>query len=454
MFRGKYSIYKTYIRDLLLFSLPIIMGNIGHILIGAGDVFIAARHSSDTIEAISIATSISMSIFIIGIGLLASVSPVLSNYRGERKRTKKFFMVSVNYSLILALIVFIITLLSVPFIGKLGFEAHLVPMIQEYIAIVAFSLFGAYLHFGLKEFLQSYEIVFLPNLISIIAIFVNIVLNALLVFGVWIFPELGIKGLAISSVIVRTLMGGVLLLYCLKFVKGSLGIDRAYISQLVKIGYPISIGLLLEFLGFNIITIIVGRISGVYAAAHSIVLTLASITFMIPLAISNAMAVKVGYANGAKNFTQLKRFSFAGTGIAFGFMSIAGFLFLLIPEFFIKIFTSDKELLSVCVPLLYVAALFQIFDGLQVTLGGILKGLNMTYIVSIAMFTGYWIIGIPLGSVLAFRFNLDLLGYWIGLALALFTISLVMVVILLGKFSVLKEEFDSSPKIELTPETG
>lgn len=419
------------------------MGNIGHILIGAGDVFIAAKHGSNTIEAISIATSISMSIFIVGIGLLASVSPVLSNYRGERKRTKKFFMVSVNYSLILAFLICAVCLSIVPFIDKIGFEPHLVPLIQEYIAITAFSLFGAYLHFGLKEFLQSYEIVFLPNIISIIAIFVNILLNAVLVFGIWIFPELGIKGLAISSVIVRSLMGVALFLYCIKFMKGSLGIDRAYITQLVKIGYPISLGLLLEFLGFNIITIIVGRISGIYAAAHSIVLTLASITFMVPLAISNAMAVKVGYANGAKNFTELKRFSLVGTGIAFSFMTVAGLLFLAFPEFFIKIFTSDSELLTVCVPLLYVAAFFQIFDGVQVALGGILKGLKMTQIVTLAMFSGYWIIGIPLGSVLAFGFNLNLLGYWIGLALALFTISLVMGLILHRKFYTLKTSFSA-----------
>ncbi len=441
MFTGNLKTYKTYIKELLLFSLPIIMGNIGHILIGAGDVFIAAKHGSSTIEAISIATSISMSIFIVGIGLLASVSPVLSNYRGERKRTKKFFMVSVYYSLVLALIVCAISLLSVLFIDKIGFEAHLAPLIKEYIAITAFSIFGAYLHFGLKEFLQSYEIVFLPNIIAIMAIFVNILLNVFLVFGVWVFPELGIKGLAISSLIVRSLMGITLFLYCIKFVKGSLNIDKAYITQLVKIGYPISIGLLLEFLGFNIITIIVGRISGVFAAAHGIVLTLASITFMIPLAISNAMAVKVGYANGAKNFTELKRFSYTGTFIAFVFMVITGILFFIMPGFFIKIFTSDPELLAVCVPLLYVAALFQIFDGLQVALGGVLKGLKMTQIVTFAMFAGYWIIGIPLGSLLAFGFSLELLGYWIGLALALFSVSLFMLFVLSKKFSVLKNAY-------------
>ena len=138
----------------------------------------------------------------------------------------------------------------------MGFESHLVPMIKQYIWICSFSLFGAYLHYGLKEFLQSYEIVFLPNIIAIIAIFLNLLLNALLVFGIWIFPELGIKGLAISSLVVRSFMGIVLFLYCIKFIKGSLGIDRQYLIQLVKVGYPISIALMLEFLGFNIITII------------------------------------------------------------------------------------------------------------------------------------------------------------------------------------------------------
>ncbi|HSA07015.1 MAG TPA: MATE family efflux transporter [Candidatus Gastranaerophilales bacterium] len=441
MIKTSFNIYKNYAKELLFFSLPIIMGNLGHVLIGAGDVFVAARHGSSTVQAISIATSISMSIYIVGIGLMASISPVLANYRGERKRTKKFFMASVNYSLILALIFCIITLLSVLFIDKMGFEAGLVPLIKEYIIICAFSVFGAYLHFGLKEFLQSYEIVFLPNIISIAAIFVNILLNVLLVFGIWIFPELGIKGLAIASLIVRSFMGLTLFLYCLKFIKGSVKMDKPYLNQLIKIGYPISLGLLFEFLGFNIITIIVGRISGVYAAAHTIVLTLASITFMIPLAISNAVAVKAGYANGAGNYLDLKRFSVVGTAISLVFMGSAGVLFFLIPEFFIKIFTSDIKLLEVCIPLLYVAALFQVFDGLQVVLGGILKGLKMTSIVFFAMFAGYWIIGIPLGSILAFKFNLNLLGYWIGLAFALFSISFVMFIILFRKFTVLKKTF-------------
>ena len=438
---NKFNIYKSYIKDLLMFSLPIIMGNLGTILISAGDIFIAAKHGTRTVEAISIASSISMSIVIVGIGLLASISPVLSNYRGERKRTKKFFIVSVNYSLVLAFIFSTISFFSIFLIGKMGFEAKLVPMIKQYIAIFSLSLFGSYLYFGLKEFLLAHKIVFFPNIVAVIAILMNLLLNTLLVFGIWIFPELGIKGLAISSVIINSLMGLTVFLYCIKFVKGSLFLDKTYIMHLLKIGYPISIGLLLEFLAFNIITVIVGRISGVYAAAHTIVLTIISISFMVPLAMSNAMAVKVGYANGAKNFIELRRFSVLGTGMIFLFMSTAALLFLTIPGFIIKIFTSDAQLLAICIPLLYVAAIFQVFDGLQVVLSGILKGLKMTKLISMAIFAGYWIVGIPLGSILAFKFNLNLLGYWIGLAFALFSISLIMFFALYKKFVVLKEVY-------------
>lgn len=441
MIQRKINTYKTSIKDLILFSLPIIMGNLGHIFISAGDVFIAAKHSSNTLAAISIATSVSMCIFIVGIGLLAGISPVLANLRGQKKKTKKLFMVSVNYSLILGLVFCLATLFSSLFIDKIGFEASLAPLIKQYLIISSFSFVGAYLHYGLKEFLQAYEIVFLPNIIAIAAIFVNLLLNVLLVFGVWIFPELGIKGLAISSVIVRSFMGIILFLYCIKFIRGSLHIDKTYISQLVKVGYPLSVGLLLEFLGFNIITLIVGRISGIFAAAHTIALTFASITFMIPLSISNAVAVKVGYANGARDFTEIKKVSVVGTAIGLVFMSFMAMLFFTIPGFFIRIFTSDPELLAICIPLLYVAAIFQIFDGLQVTFGGILKGLKMTKTVSGSMFIGYWIIGIPLGTVLAFVFDLKLLGYWIGLAFALFSVSLFMFAVLYKKFAVLKKAY-------------
>lgn len=441
LIKNKIDIYKDYIRDLWMFSLPIIIGNLGHYFIGVGDVLIAAKYSTDTLAAISIASSIFMSVFIIGIGLLLSISPVLANLRGERKRTKKLFMVSVNYSLVLSVIFCLLIRSLLFFIDKIGFEPHLVPMIKEYIDICSYSVFGAYIYQALKEFLQSYEIVMLPNMISIVAIFVNVFFNVMFVFGLWGFPELGIKGLAVSSVIVRSFMGLTLLAYCWNLIRGSLKTHKTYISQLLKIGYPISISILIEFMGFNIVAIVIGCVSGVLAAAHNIVLSLAGTTFMVPMAISNAMAVKVGVANGMKDFLKLKRFAISGLILAVGFMMFTALLFILFPEFFIGLFTTDTQILTIAVPIMFVVAVFQVFDGLQVALGGILKGVKTTKAIMIAMFSGYWLLGFPLGYYLAFVKGMNLMGFWIGLAFSLFSASVILGVIVVVKLNQLKIDF-------------
>ena len=169
--------YKYYIKELLNIALPIILGNLGFILIGAGDVLIAGRHSTDTLAAISIATAITNCIMTFGIGLIASVSPILSNYRGEKKSAKKYFFPTIRFAMILAVITMVVVLICVPLIDYMHFEAKLVPDIKDYMIITAFSTFGAYLHAALKEYLQAFEVVLFPNLVTVFCVFLNIALN-------------------------------------------------------------------------------------------------------------------------------------------------------------------------------------------------------------------------------------------------------------------------------------
>ena len=137
---------KYYIKELLNISGPIIMGNLGFVLIGVGDVIIAGRHSTDTFAAISIACAIMNCLLTFGIGLISSISPLLSNYRGEKRATKKYFYPSIRFSMTLAVLTTILILGFTFVIPFLGFEEKLVPDIQNYMWITAFSTFGAYLH--------------------------------------------------------------------------------------------------------------------------------------------------------------------------------------------------------------------------------------------------------------------------------------------------------------------
>lgn len=423
-----------YIKDLLHIALPIIMGNLGFILIGVGDVIVAGRHSTDTLAAISIATAILNCIAMFGIGILTSISAILSNYRGAGKEPEKYFYPSLKFASVLSVITCVIMLASIPLVDKFGFEERLVPYIKDYFFVTAFSMFGAYIHCMAKEFLQAFEIVVFPNVLTVACIFVNLALNIIFVFGFGPIPSLGVIGLAIASFLTRYFMGAVLLVYCFKKVKIRHFKDKNYYIDLIKVGTPASAAVMIEFIGFNAITVILGRISGIYAAAHNIVCTLTSVSFMVPLAIGNATAVKVGYANGAKYYKSLKKYAFTGLWICVGFMACSALCVGLFPEFLIKLFTKDFELIQVCIPVVYVLCAFQIFDGLQAGLCGIFKGIKQTSVVMISNFISYWLISLPLGCYFGLKLKMNLLGFWYSLGISAIVLCTIMLTTLLIKF--------------------
>ncbi len=420
--------FKYYIKELLTIAAPIIMGNLGFILIGVGDVVIAGRHSTDTFAAISIATAISNCILTFGMGLISSISPLLSNYRGEKKSIKKYFYPSIRFSMLLAIITSLAIVAIIPVIPKMGFEEKLVSHIQDYMFITALSTFGAYLHACLKEFLQAFEIVLFPNIVTMFCVFLNVLLNIILVFGWGPVPSLGVIGLAIASLIVRYFMGFALLIYCFINMSFKNYAEKAYYYNMVKIGMPISLAVLVEFVAFNSIAIFMGRVSGLYAAAQNLVCTLTTISFMIPFAISNAIAVKVGFANGAKNIFDLKKYSLVGTVLSVGFMLFSAIIFLSFSQNIVGIFTVDNNLFKIAIPVMYILAIFQVFDGLQISLAGICKGIKQTNIVLFANFIAYWCVAIPLGYMLAFKYKMYLKGFWFGLVSAAVLLCFIMII--------------------------
>lgn len=433
-----------YVKDILKIAIPIIYGNIGFIMIGVGDVIVAGRYSTDTLAAISIATAITNCITIFGIGILCTISAILSNYRGENKKIEEYFYPSLKFSLILSCLICVVQIGFIPLIDKIGFAQNLTPMIKDYFFITAFATFGAYLHCMSKEYLQSFEIVVFPNILTVFCIFLNVLLNFIFAFGYGIIPEMGVKGLAIASLITRYFMGIVLLAYCYK----KLNIQRLklkdnlikYYKDLLRVGLPSSLATVIEFAGFNIVAVVMGRISGLYAAAHNLICTLTSVAFMIPLAISNALGVKVGFSNGAKYFKSLKNYAYTGLGMSACVMGFSAILLGLFPVFFVKIFTNDPELINVCIPIVYILCAFQIFDGQQVTLAGIFKGLKNTKIVMHSNIVSYWFIAFPLGCLLGLHYKLNLFGFWLSIGFS----SIILVAIL---YTVMKRKFKQMDEV-------
>ena len=423
-----------YIKDIANISGPIILGNLGFILIGVGDVIVAGRYSTDTLAAVSLATAIINCIMIFGIGILTSTSAVLSNYRGAGKEAERYFYPSIKFAAILSVIMSIAIAAFIPLIDKFGFEAKLVPLIKDYFWITAFSVFGAYIHCVVKEFLQAFEIVVFPNILTVICIFVNVGLNILFAFGWGVIPEMGTAGLALASLITRYIMGIVLLIYCYKKINIKHHKDKNFYKDMLKVGVPASLAVMIEFIGFNAITVILGRISGIYAAAQNIVCTLTSVSFMVPLAISNATAVKVGFANGARYFKSLKTYAFTGIAMCVIFMACSAIIVGIFPDFLLSLFTTDEELVKVCIPVVYMLCAFQVFDGLQVALAGVFRGIKQTNVVMISNFISYWLISIPLGCLLGLKYKLNLLGFWYSLCVSAIVLCTIMLVTMLRKF--------------------
>jgi multidrug resistance protein, MATE family len=420
------------IKDLLIFSGPIVIGQLGQMLIGAGDVFIAARHSTNTLAAIGLANGISSPIFLIGVGLLLGISPILAKKRAESQKTEEYFHSCIIYSLLIACVFMIITLSAIPIVKHLGFEENLVPLIQEYLVLVSFSYFGSYMFHSLKEYLQASERVIFANSVSVIAIFLNISLNYLLVFGIFIFPELGIRGLGYATIIIRTLMGLSLYLY----IKRDKIINKPYFlkhftKHVFKFSLPISISIFVEILAFSVIMILIGKLGAVYAGVHSIALTLISISFMVPLAVSSAVSVKISSCYSHNNNERTKNFIKAAMILSLSFMSVAGVIMYLFPESILRAFSTDPRIIIMGIPIIYLCAISQIFDGAQITLSGVLRGFGITKPTLIITLISYWLIGLPIGLYLGYSLDLKAIGFWLGLVSSLIVISLGLFIYLL-----------------------
>lgn len=427
-------------KQLLIFALPIIVGHLGIVLVGTGDMMIAGRYSSECLAAIGLAVAVANPIMISLLGLQFSLSPLLAQKRGRGESTEKYFMSVIVYSLLVSVVSCILTYLSSYFIHYFGYPEKITSIIIDYLKIGSFSAFSLCLYQGIKEYLQSNEKTIAANLTALVAVLVNLVLNYGLVFGKFGLPELHEIGLAWASLGVRLFMGFVLMAMTWKLFKGRWHIDWSFIKEAFRLGLPISFTLFFEIMAFCSVTLFVGKFGEVQSAANNIALNIGSLAFMIPMSIGAAVSVKIGHAFGKKNFQALKTFAKVALSVSIAFNIITGAIFYLFPNFFISLFSTETEVLAWGSKLLFYVACFQLFDGAQVTQAGVLRGLSITRSASLAVFFGYWIVGIPIGYYLGFYKQLEAIGFWQGLTISLAVVAVMLSVILKRALNKIKEE--------------
>jgi MATE family multidrug resistance protein len=428
---------STAVKSILKLSVPIIIGQLGQMLIVAGDVYIATMYSTKSVAAIGVAGGIINPVFLFGIGLMMGVSPSLAVMRGEGGDEKKSLTSIIVYSAVTGLILTFVMLIINEFVDIFGIKEELIPSIKQYISIVAWSFPFAIIFQGMKEYLQSFEKVFLPNLLAISAVVINLGLNYVLVFGTEGIPAMGEVGLAYASLAIRIILCLSLLVYILMYFPLT-KISTGLIKRVFNFSLPIAFMFFLEVLAFCTVSVVSGGFGVVEAATNNIIMTIASISFMIPLSISSAVAVKVGHGYGLKDMPLILAHMKASVLAAMFYILIAVSTFFFFPVQIMHFMTNDKEVIELGVKLLFIVALFQFSDSLQVILSGILRGLDDTKTSSYMVFIGYWLIGIPTGLYLAFEMDYGTEGLWAGLAISLSLVALALSVLTLRKYRSLR----------------
>src|SRR5205823_2472729 len=283
------------------------------------------------------------------------------------------------------------------------------------------------LYFVFRRYLQAMSIVKPVVFTLISANLVNLVGNWLLVYGHLGFPALGVTGsgwsTCVSRIYMMLVLAAAIVYYDRKRSSGlwsaSWRLEMGRIRELLRLGLPAAGQLLLEISAFAAATVLIGRLGAVSLAGHQIALNVASITYMVPLGISTAAAVRVGHAFGARDLHAASRAGWMALWLGAVFMSCTAITLFSVPRLIARVYSPDSMVIRTGAALLMVAAMFQLFDGVQVVATGALRGAGNTHTPMMANLLGYWLVGIPLGSLLSFKFGWGARGFWIGLCVAL-----------------------------------
>lgn len=416
------------LKELILFTLPLVIGQVGQMLFSIGDTFVAGRYSTEALSAIGVASAMVAPFVMVGVSTIFSVSSTAARLRGEGVNPHETPVWGSSLLLSFTLMVVLCGLLAIftELVPMIGLNENIVANVQTYLRFVNVSLIPVYFFQIAKEYLQAFDKTIFANALIIFMNIVNLAMNYVLMFGIGPFPELGIKGAAIATIITRFIMAFVLMIYTYRVLPLEHHLKKESYFDLLKLGVPIGLGTLIEVLMFSTVTVLIGKMPVTVSAAHNIVLNIAGLTFMVPLAINGTAGVKVSYAFGKRDKELIRSYTLGCVFMTEAYMILMACVYFLIPEQLVALFTQDPQVIAYGAGLFFYVALFQIPDGLQITMWGVLRGLGMSKLPMIFSFCGYWLIAIPTGAYLAYKQGMLAAGLWAGLAIGLTIASLVL----------------------------
>jgi multidrug resistance protein, MATE family len=421
--------FRSEMGALLLLAVPVVLSELGWMAMSIVDTIMVGRLSPAAIGAVGISSAIFYTPALFGIGLLLGLDTLVSQAfgRGDFDDCHR----ALAQGVYLAIAYAPLAMLAV------GFAPHLFPALhineavrgpaRQYISLLNWSALPLLLYVAFRRYLQGVGKVRPVTFALISANLVNWFGNWALIYGKLGLPAMGVRGSALSTVVARTYMAGVLVWWAWKHERDRghplfahwPGLRPALFRRLLGLGWPAASQLVFEVGAFSAGTLLAGRLSPDVLAAHQIVLNSASLTYMVPLGVSAAASISVGHAVGAGDRPRARRNGSMAIALGAVFMAVAASAFLAFPRMLVHIYTHDPQTVAVGVRLLAVAAVFQVFDGVQGISTGALRGLGKTRGPMVINMVAYGAIGLPVGYVLCFHTPLGIYGLWSGLTLAL-----------------------------------
>jgi MATE family multidrug resistance protein len=433
-------LWRQDFRLTLRLALPLIFAEVGWMSMGIVDTVMVGRlpNSAVAIGATGLGQSLYNSVAIFGGGLLLGMDTFVAQAFGRED------LGDARHSLwngfVLALVLTPILMSAISFWPALmrhfGVNPELVEPMRPYLQALNWGTLPLLAYFALRRYLQAVNVAHPIMFALISANVVNAVGNWVLIYGHLGFRAMGITGSGWSTCMARGYMA-LCLAITLFWVEskrvrpgrmGTLRIDIRRMSALLKLGAPAATQILCEIGAFSAATALCARLGPVPLAGHEIALNCAALTFMVPLGVSSAAAVRVGQQLGRRDPDGARRAGWSAILIGVGFMACSGSVFVSLPKLIARLFTPNAAVIQVGAQLLLVAAAFQLFDGLQTVATGALRGAGDTRTPMLANFFAYWLVGLPLGYVLCFRLGWGALGIWIGLCGGLMIIGSALVI--------------------------
>lgn len=427
--------YKQHIKSLVLLGLPIIIGQLGNIVTGLADTVMVGQHSTDELAAASFVNNVINAFIILGTGFSFNYTPIIGEHIAINKRIaiggwlKNSLMANTTTTALILLVLFLIYIN----VGYLGQPEELMPLIRPYYLVLMSSVLFVMLSNTFRQFVEGIMDASISMWVLTLVNAINIAGNYVLIYGKCGFPELGLLGAGISTLLSRIIM---LLLFVAVFVrqekykpfrKGFLvtPFRKAYWKRLNLIGWPIAFQQGIEAATFCITTIMIGWLGGMALAAHQVAIAVSTVSFTIYLGLGSAVAIRTSMFKGLQDWRNVRRVTLAGIGLAVLLSVTLSLLLYLCCDTIGSYFTDDEAVLQIVAILLPILIAYQFGDSIQIVLANALRGLSDVTSIMVISFVAYFIIAIPAGYAIAFFLDKGIAGVWLSYPIG-FTCSVIL----------------------------